>query len=81
MLKIKTTKMAETNEEKGLLGHCHKSHRGYGSTSVNMKKPEHIVRHRVSKQDTIQGIALRYGVTVSDIIFQSIFHQSGMSHE
>lgn len=32
-----------------------------------MKKPENIVKHRVSKQDTIQGIALRYGVTVETI--------------
>lgn len=30
-----------------------------------MKKPENVIKHRVSKQDTIQGIALRYGVTVS----------------
>ncbi|XP_018018732.1 uncharacterized protein LOC108675250 [Hyalella azteca] len=54
-----------SNEEKGLLGSARtNSHRRYGSTTVNMKKPEHIVRHKVSKQDTLQGIALRYGVTM-----------------
>lgn len=60
-----TTTMAASSEEKGLLGAAHRPHRRYGSTTVNMKKPENIVKHRVSKQDTIQGIALRYGVTVS----------------
>lgn len=56
---------AEYNEEKGLLGPPLKPHRRYGSTSVNMKKPDHIVVHVVSKGDTIQGISLKYGVTVS----------------
>ena len=57
---------ASSNEEKGLLGSSsRRSHRRYGSTTVNMKKPEHVVKHRVNKQDTLQGIALRYGVTVS----------------
>ncbi|KAK8737830.1 hypothetical protein OTU49_004260, partial [Cherax quadricarinatus] len=53
-----------SSEEKGLLGAATKPHRRYGSTSVNMKKPENVIRHRVSKQDTLQGIALRYGVTM-----------------
>lgn len=56
---------AEYNEEKGLLGPALKPHRRYGSTSVNMKKPDHVLVHLVSKGDTIQGIALKYGVTVS----------------
>ncbi|XP_076035964.1 lysM and putative peptidoglycan-binding domain-containing protein 1-like isoform X2 [Oratosquilla oratoria] len=59
--------MAASSEEKGLLGSSFKSHRRYGSTSVNMKRPEHILRHRVSKLDTLQGIALKYGVTMECI--------------
>ena len=56
--------MSGNSEEKGLLGSS-RSHRRYGSTVVNMKKAEYIVRHLVSKSDTLQGIALKYGVTVS----------------
>ncbi|XP_042241565.1 lysM and putative peptidoglycan-binding domain-containing protein 2-like [Homarus americanus] len=59
--------MAASSEEKGLLGATNKPHRRYGSTSVNMKKPENVIRHRVSKQDTLQGIALRYGVTMESL--------------
>lgn len=61
------TGMAASSEEKGLLGAATRPHRRYGSTAVNMKKPENVIKHRVSKQDTIQGIALRYGVTVETI--------------
>uniref|UniRef100_A0A6A7FUB7 Lysin motif-containing protein n=1 Tax=Hirondellea gigas TaxID=1518452 RepID=A0A6A7FUB7_9CRUS len=62
---IITNMAAASSEEKGLLGSSrYKSHRRYGSTTVNMKKPEHVIRHRVSQQDTLQGIALRYGVTM-----------------
>ncbi|XP_064097700.1 lysM and putative peptidoglycan-binding domain-containing protein 2-like [Macrobrachium rosenbergii] len=59
--------MAASSEEKGLLGSTNKPHRRYGSTSVNMKRPENIIKHRVSKQDTLQGIALRYGVTMETL--------------
>ncbi|XP_063600519.1 lysM and putative peptidoglycan-binding domain-containing protein 2-like [Penaeus indicus] len=58
---------ARRSEEKGLLGPSNRPHRRYGSTSVNMKRPESVLRHRVSKQDTLQGIALRYGVTMETL--------------
>uniref|UniRef100_A0A1B6DDI0 LysM domain-containing protein n=1 Tax=Clastoptera arizonana TaxID=38151 RepID=A0A1B6DDI0_9HEMI len=40
----------------------------YGSTSkILSKKPEHYLKHHVSKSDTLQGIALKYGVTTEQI--------------
>lgn len=36
----------------------------YGSTSNHLKRPEHFIKHSVSETDTLQGIALKYGVTV-----------------
>lgn len=39
--------------------------RSYGSTaSVSVSLGEKFVEHRVSDGDTLQGIALKYGVTV-----------------
>lgn len=71
-LTLATTMMAASSEEKGLLGAANRPHRRYGSTTVNMKKPENVIKHRVSKQDTIQGIALRYGVTVSMALLERV---------
>ncbi|KAK3862409.1 hypothetical protein Pcinc_031725 [Petrolisthes cinctipes] len=64
--------MAASSEEKGLLGAAARPHRRYGTTTtVNMKKPQHqqqhILKHRVSKHDTLQGIALKYGVSMESI--------------
>lgn len=41
----------------------------YGSTSCNnnFKKPETLVKHMVSSTDTLQGLALKYGVTTEQI--------------
>jgi hypothetical protein len=44
--------------------------RTYGSagrnsfSSVSVKPRKHIVKHEVKRTDTIQGLALKYGVTV-----------------
>jgi len=65
--------MSGNSEEKGLLGSS-RSHRRYGSTVVNMKKVEYIVRHLVSKSDTLQGIALKYGVTVECVRHANRLH-------
>lgn len=42
----------------------------YGSTCCNhqIRNNETLVRHDVEKTDTLQGIALKYGCTVSIII-------------
>lgn len=38
----------------------------YGSTSSNSStKQEHYIKHQVASTDTLQGLALKYGVTVS----------------
>ena len=58
--------MGDSGEEKGLLGPPLRSHRGYGTTAVNMRRPDHIIVHYVHKGDTIQGIALKYGASVSN---------------
>ncbi|KAL4706977.1 hypothetical protein ACJJTC_019515 [Scirpophaga incertulas] len=39
----------------------------YGSTCNHMKRNEEYVKHVMSKGDTLQGIALKYGVTMEKI--------------
>lgn len=45
----------------------------YGSTSNHLKRQEHFVKHMVSETDTLQGIALKYGVTVN-LLTYSLTH-------
>lgn len=42
-----------------------KSLKKYGSTSKHIAKNENYIKHQVQNTDTLQGIALKYGVTVS----------------
>lgn len=37
----------------------------YGSTSRHVSRQENYIKHFVSNTDTLQGIALKYNVTVS----------------
>lgn len=37
----------------------------YGSTCNHMKRNEEHIKHVMARGDTLQGIALKYGVTVS----------------
>ncbi|XP_045537863.1 lysM and putative peptidoglycan-binding domain-containing protein 2 [Papilio machaon] len=39
----------------------------YGSTCNHMKRNEEYIKHVMSKSDTLQGIALKYGVTMEKI--------------
>ncbi|CAH2045130.1 unnamed protein product, partial [Iphiclides podalirius] len=39
----------------------------YGSTCNHMKRDEEYIKHVMSKGDTLQGIALKYGVTMEKI--------------
>ncbi|XP_015593705.1 lysM and putative peptidoglycan-binding domain-containing protein 2 isoform X2 [Cephus cinctus] len=39
----------------------------YGSTAKHMTRNENLIKHTVSKTDTLQGIALKYGVTMEQI--------------
>lgn len=41
----------------------------YGSTCNHMKRNEEYIKHVMAKGDTLQGIALKYGVTVSAMYF------------
>lgn len=42
-----------------------KSLKKYGSTCNHFKRPELLLKYFITKTDTLQGIALKYGVTVS----------------
>ncbi|XP_046685481.1 lysM and putative peptidoglycan-binding domain-containing protein 1 [Homalodisca vitripennis] len=44
-----------------------KSLKKYGSTNNHQKRQEHYIKHTISKSDTLQGIALKYGVTTEQI--------------
>ncbi|KAK6635533.1 hypothetical protein RUM44_000785 [Polyplax serrata] len=39
----------------------------YGSTCNHLKKPEYLVTHVVQKNDTLQGLALKYNTTMEQI--------------
>lgn len=55
----------EIANEKLSIRNSLRSLKKYGSTSSHVKQPVNLVKHFVSSSDTLQGIALRYGVTVS----------------
>ncbi|XP_046397597.1 lysM and putative peptidoglycan-binding domain-containing protein 2 [Ischnura elegans] len=54
-------------DEKRYIGGFAKSLKKYGSTCNHMKTQEKLIKHTVSKSDTLQGIALKYGVTMEQI--------------
>lgn len=54
-------------EEKRYIGGFAKSLKKYGSTCNHMKPQERLIKHIVDKTDTLQGIALKYGVTMEQI--------------
>lgn len=39
----------------------------YGSTGSQQRRPEHLIKHVVCRTDTLQGLALKYGVTTEQI--------------
>lgn len=41
----------------------------YGSTCNHVRNNEILIKHEVEKTDTLQGIALKYGCTVSVFFF------------
>ncbi|XP_054259174.1 lysM and putative peptidoglycan-binding domain-containing protein 2-like isoform X2 [Macrosteles quadrilineatus] len=54
-------------EEKISIRESAKSLKKYGSINYHQKRPEHYIKHTVSKTDTLQGIALKYGSTTEQI--------------
>ncbi|XP_033228180.1 lysM and putative peptidoglycan-binding domain-containing protein 2 isoform X2 [Belonocnema kinseyi] len=54
-------------EERRSIRNSGKALKKYGSTAKHMKRHEILVKHAVSKTDTLQGIALKFGVTTEQI--------------
>jgi LysM repeat protein len=52
-------------EERRSIRDSAKSLKKYGSTCNHFKRQDHFVKHAVVEGETLQGIALKYGVTVS----------------
>lgn len=54
-------------EERRSIRDSAKSLKKYGSTCNHFKRQDHFVKHYVAEGDTMQGIALKYGVTMEEI--------------
>lgn len=44
----------------------------YGSTCNHVRNSEQLIRHDLEKTDTLQGIALKYGCTVSQLFHSQL---------
>lgn len=55
---------AREMEERRYIRDTGKILKKYGSTAKHMMRTESLVKHTVCPTDTLQGIALKYGVTV-----------------
>ncbi|XP_064645178.1 lysM and putative peptidoglycan-binding domain-containing protein 2-like isoform X2 [Lineus longissimus] len=53
--------------EKSLLGKFANNQRKYGSTTNSTRRNETYIQHKLVEGDTLQGLALKYGVTMEDI--------------
>ncbi|XP_043257976.1 lysM and putative peptidoglycan-binding domain-containing protein 2 [Colletes gigas] len=58
---------AREMEERMCIRDTGKTLKKYGSTAKHITRPENLIRHTVSAIDTLQGIALKYGVTTEQI--------------
>lgn len=67
----KLAKMADDGSEKKFFGNVVRNKTKYGSTTNPGPKYVKYVKHNVSRVDTLQGIALRYGATVS--LFRDLY--------
>ncbi|XP_058789844.1 lysM and putative peptidoglycan-binding domain-containing protein 2 [Phymastichus coffea] len=54
-------------EERRSIRNSGRTPKRYGSTARHVTRTETLVKHSVSKSDTLQGIALKYGVTTEQI--------------
>ena len=61
--------MADVSDERITFGKLTKSHTQYGTTSsakcTRVDKANSFIKHAVHVGDTLQGIAVKYGVAVS----------------
>lgn len=60
-----SAKMDRNSYEKLSISESARSLKKYGSTSRHINRNENYVKHYVGNTDTLQGIALKYDVTVS----------------
>ncbi|XP_031843831.1 lysM peptidoglycan-binding domain-containing protein red [Nomia melanderi] len=58
---------AREMEERMCIRDTGKTLKKYGSTAKHITRTESLVKHAVSATDTLQGIALKYGVTTEQI--------------
>lgn len=58
---------AREMEERMCIRDSGKTLKKYGSTAKHITRTENLVKHTVSTTDTLQGIALKYGVTTEQI--------------
>ncbi|XP_014467420.1 PREDICTED: lysM and putative peptidoglycan-binding domain-containing protein 2 isoform X1 [Dinoponera quadriceps] len=58
---------AREMEERRCIRDTGRTLKKYGSTAKHMTRTESLVKHIVSSTDTLQGIALKYGVTTEQI--------------
>lgn len=61
--------MDRNSYEKLSISESARSLKKYGSTSRHVTKNENYIKHYVTNTDTLQGIALKYDVTVSTKLF------------
>jgi len=52
-------------DERIAFGTMAKGQKKYGSTSSRLRRNEHVVVYNVQRGDTLAGIAIKFGVTVS----------------
>jgi hypothetical protein len=59
---------AREMEERRCIRDTGRTLKKYGSTAKHITRTESLVKHTVSPTDTLQGIALKYGVTVRPVL-------------
>ena len=67
------------DREKETLGKCVRSQHRYGTASKSSytpSNPSHFIKHEVRLNDTLAGIALKYGSSVSGCGFFLLFKAS-----
>lgn len=67
-----------TTERQGL-GKSLKSQAKYGTTATVASTNETFIKHRLSQNETLQGIALKYGCTVSKYVKSQFFSETQKS--
>uniref|UniRef100_A0A0L8GZ25 Uncharacterized protein n=1 Tax=Octopus bimaculoides TaxID=37653 RepID=A0A0L8GZ25_OCTBM len=64
------------SSERQTLGQFAKSQTKYGTASIPVRWNSNFVKHKVVSTDSLVGIALKYGVSVSGILFTFLFKRT-----